>query len=62
MTEQNINDQDYGSGMQQQKQQPYNTQEINHQHCYCGRINVNGQDHRICCMCGHRTLVNPITY
>jgi rRNA maturation endonuclease Nob1 len=32
------------------------------QHCYCGKININNQPHRVCCMCGHRQLVNPITY
>ena len=31
-------------------------------HCYCGRLTVNNQDHLACCMCGHRTLKNPITY
>jgi hypothetical protein len=32
------------------------------QHCYCGRITINGREHMVCCMCGHRTLVNPITF
>ena len=32
------------------------------QHCYCGRTTINGKEHLVCCMCGHRTLVNPISY
>lgn len=32
------------------------------QHCYCGKITINDQPHLVCCMCGHRTLVNPIKY
>ena len=32
------------------------------QHCYCGRVTVNGREHSTCCMCGHRILVNPVIY
>lgn len=32
------------------------------QHCYCVRVSVNKQEHFVCCMCGHRTLVNRISY
>uniref|UniRef100_A0A6M3LQU8 Uncharacterized protein n=1 Tax=viral metagenome TaxID=1070528 RepID=A0A6M3LQU8_9ZZZZ len=32
------------------------------QHCYCGRIFINGKEHFVCCMCGNRTLVNIISY
>jgi len=32
------------------------------QHCYCGRSEVNGKMHMVCCMCGNRTLVNPISF
>jgi len=32
------------------------------QHCYCGRVIVNGKDHMVCCMCGNRTLKDKITY
>jgi len=32
------------------------------QHCYCSESMVNGKPHLVCCICGHRTLKNPITY
>lgn len=32
------------------------------EHCYCERLWVNNQEHSKCCMCGHRTLVNKISY
>lgn len=32
------------------------------QHCYCGCGIWNGQEHLVCCICGHRTLKNPITF
>lgn len=33
------------------------------QHCYCKRgLYINNQEHFVCCMCGHRTLVNKVTY
>ena len=38
-----------------------NQRECEH-HCYCQRIWVNDQEHLVCCMCGHRTLVNKITF
>lgn len=31
------------------------------QHCYCGSGIWNGREHLVCCICGHRTLKNPIT-
>mgnify|MGYP001346067938 CR=1 FL=1 len=31
-------------------------------HCYCGRLHINNKEHMVCCMCGHRALVNSITY
>lgn len=31
-------------------------------HCYCGRGYWNGREHLVCCICGHRTLKNPVTY
>lgn len=32
------------------------------QHCYCQTVFVGGQEHFSCCMCGHRTLKNPIIF
>ena len=32
------------------------------QHCYCGRGSWNTKEHLVCCICGHRTLANPISY
>ena len=32
------------------------------QHCYCRKTTVYGKAHYVCCMCAHRTLVNPINY
>lgn len=32
------------------------------QHCYCGKGTWNGKEHIVCCICGHRSLANPISY
>ncbi len=32
------------------------------QHCYCGHGTWNGREHIVCCICGHRTLANPVSY
>lgn len=40
----------------------YRPQYMQCEHCYCGEITVNAREHSVCCMCGHRTLKNPITY
>ena len=32
------------------------------EHCHCGKMWANNQEHRTCCMCGHRTLTNPVTF
>ncbi len=31
------------------------------EHCYCESLFINSQKHIVCCMCGHRRLLNPIT-
>ena len=33
------------------------------EHCFCKRgLFIENQEHLVCCMCGHRRLVNPITF
>lgn len=31
-------------------------------HCYCGRCQVNGVEHKVCCKCGDRMAVQAPVY